>query len=195
MYKIIKQVETKFIIEKSKFICLVFECLSHEQQNDILKEVRRKHSSATHICFASLIFDKNQLLSYSTDDREPSGTAGVQILQALKEQDMINTLCIVVRYFGGIKLGVAGLGRAYKETALSGLLDNKKEVSLKNKCLINCDYNDFNKIKPYLIQNNIELLQIQYDDKVQFYAYLDSIQQSNLKSFVDIKLLENSMYC
>lgn len=195
MFSVIEEKQTKIVIEKSKFFGYIFPCSSQEMQNEILKNIKRQNLSATHICFASLIYKNSCVTPMFSDDREPSGTAGAQILQALKEQDLINTLCVVVRYFGGIKLGVAGLGRAYKESALSTIYNNKKEVSLKTKFKVTCNFNNFNKIKPYLLQNGIEILEPSYIDNVTFFAFLNLPQQDYLKSMVEMQNLNEETYC
>lgn len=194
MNKIIKELKTKIVIEKSKFFCYIFFCSSHAMQTEILKQIKRENLSATHICYASLIYSPNGILQYSSDDGEPSGTAGLQILQALKEQELINTLCVVVRYFGGIKLGVSGLGRAYKESALSCMNENKREVTLKTKFKLLASYNNFNKIKPYLLETNTEILEQTFNNDVTFYAYLNSSQQEYLKNYATLENLNESNY-
>lgn len=195
MYKVINNKQTKIVIEKSKFISYIYACSSMQSQNDILKEVKRQHLSATHICFASLIYQNSQIIPSFSDDREPSGTAGAQILQALKEQELINTLCVVVRYFGGIKLGVAGLGRAYKEGALSTIFNNKQQVTLKTKFKLTCAFNEYNKIKPYLDKNNVETINLEFSNNVNFQAFLSEEEQNYLQNYATLENLQEKTYC
>ena len=195
MYIVIDKKQTKIVIEKSKFIAIVYPCFSVQNQASILKEIKKHHLSATHICYASVIYENGQVLPSFSDDREPSGTAGAQILQALKEQEFVNTLCVVVRYFGGIKLGISGLGRAYKESALSVLLDNKQLVVLKSKYTISCGFNVFNKIKPYLQENSIELINAEYTHMVTFCAYLSNNQKGYLQNLVTLTEVGETRYC
>ena len=182
MYTLLNQKENKLVIEKSKFISYIFSCSSQEEQTSLLKQLKREHLSATHICYASIYFSNNQILNYSSDDREPSGTAGLQILQALKENNMINVLCVVVRYFGGIKLGVAGLGRAYKDSALQVINENKKEVCLRTKYNVVCDYNQYSFIKSYLDKNFLKQEELKFDNDITFFVYLND---------KELKLVEN----
>ncbi|MBQ9793144.1 MAG: YigZ family protein [Clostridia bacterium] len=182
MFTIKTQMENKEVIEKSKFIAYIFNCNSLEEQSQILKNLKREHLSATHICYASNFYCGNQVLSYSSDDREPSGTAGIQILQAIKENDLINVFCAVVRYFGGIKLGVAGLGRAYKETALTVIEKNKKQVELRSRCKVECDYNQYQLIKKWIDKNNFEVIDIEYQDNVSFFIYLTDNEQNEAQN-------------
>ena len=183
MYTLQNQKENKLVIEKSKFISYIFSCSSQEEQTSLLKQLKREHLSATHICYASSFFSNNQILNYSSDDREPSGTAGLQILQALKENNMVNVLCVVVRYFGGIKLGVAGLGRAYKDSALQVIIDNKKEVCLRNKCNIICDYNQYSFIKSYMDKNFLKQEDLKFDNDISFFAYLNEDELKSVQNW------------
>lgn len=196
MYKLINQKETKTVIEKSKFFSFSYNCFSVEEYNSILKEIRRKNTSATHVCYACIIHSGNDFLYYSSDDGEPSGTAGLQILQALKENEMVNTLCIVVRYFGGIKLGVAGLGRAYKECALTTINENKKEVFLKKLYKVNCDYNQFNLLKKVFNKNNIEIFNEEFQNAISFNVYLSNLEYEKIDSlYISIEDLNCIKYC
>ncbi len=196
MFSLISCKEVKTVIEKSKFFSFSYNCYSIEEQNKILKEIKRNNLSATHICYASVIYKNNDVLCYSSDDGEPSGTAGLQILQALKENNMINVLCVVVRYFGGIKLGVAGLGRAYKDCALKTIIDNKYEVKLKKLYFITCDYNKYNVLKSYFVKNNIQISDLTFNNDVNFNAYLVEEEYEKIKDNVNsIQEKDDIRYC
>lgn len=186
MFKIVEQIEKKLVIEKSKFFGYIFDCDSLEKQTEILKDIKRKNLSATHVCYASRIFVNNDILQYSSDDREPSGTAGPQILNALRENNLINTLCVVVRYFGGIKLGVAGLGRAYKDCAALTIENNLKLVSLRTKYKLICNYNQFNIIKPFLDDKKLVAYEFEFQNEISFFVYLTESE----KDFLEDKSLE-----
>lgn len=194
MYKVLKEKQTKIVIEKSKFFGLIYPCNSINQQKEILKEVKRQNLSATHICHASLIYQNALITPSFSDDKEPSGTAGSQILQALKEQELVNALCVVVRCFGGIKLGVAGLGRAYKESAVSTIVDNKEPVTLKTNCKIITTFNNFDKIKSYLQQKNINIISPQYASEITFNAFLNEEEQSYINTLAQVELTKEQNY-
>lgn len=100
-------------IKKSKFIGLYYEVDTIEEVNLILEDVKKEHKKARHIPYAYKI-DNN---IKKTDDKEPSGTAGMPILNIIEKNNLNHTLIIVIRYFGGIKLGTGGLIRAYSTTA------------------------------------------------------------------------------
>jgi len=101
------------IIKKSRFMGYATHCTSWEEAQTILDSVKTDHPKSRHVCFGYMSGDTER----SSDDGEPSGTAGAPILNAIKGENLSDTLCIVVRYFGGIKLGAGGLIRAYGSAA------------------------------------------------------------------------------
>lgn len=103
-------------IKKSKFIGQKFNVSSIDDVNRILADIKKEHKKATHVCYAYRIVGK-EYLEKAFDDGEPSGTAGKPILNVIQKQDLKNVLVVIVRYFGGIKLGAGGLLRAYSKTA------------------------------------------------------------------------------
>lgn len=111
--------ENTIIIKKSKFICILSNVSNIKEAEEILDQVKLEHKKATHFPYAYII-DNNIKKS---DDKEPLNTAGLPILNVLQKKELNNILCIVVRYFGGIKLGHGGLIRAYYK-AVSETLKN-----------------------------------------------------------------------
>lgn len=108
------------VIEKSRFIAFVAHAEGEEAARGFLARVRALHPEATHVCYG-FVADRVGNLQRFSDDGEPSGTAGIPILGAIKAQDLKETAVAVVRYFGGIKLGAGGLLRAYAGVAAEGL--------------------------------------------------------------------------
>ncbi|HLR64691.1 MAG TPA: YigZ family protein [Pseudogracilibacillus sp.] len=102
----------EIIIQKSRFIGYVARVTTEEEAQAFIQSIKKKHFDATHNCSAYMIGDNNQIQK-ANDDGEPSGTAGVPMLEVLKRQDLKDTAVVVTRYFGGIKLGAGGLIRAY----------------------------------------------------------------------------------
>lgn len=112
MKTICKSVESELIIKNSRFITILFPINKKEDVKSLLEEVRKKYPKATHYCYAYKIFDYKKC----DDDGEPSNTAGMPILNVLEHENIENILCVVIRYFGGIKLGAGGLVRAYSKS-------------------------------------------------------------------------------
>lgn len=103
-------------IKKSKFIGCVYKVNSISDVTNIIESLKKEHKKATHICYAYKITDK-EYAEKAFDDGEPSGTAGKPILNVVNKQNLSNILVVVIRYFGGIKLGASGLFRAYSKCA------------------------------------------------------------------------------
>lgn len=104
-------------VKDSKFIGYCFPVATKSEAERKIAEVTRQHKKATHVCWAYRVYENNQLLYYAQDAGEPHGSAGAPILKALTGRELVNTICIIVRYFGGTKLGIGGLIRAYGSTA------------------------------------------------------------------------------
>lgn len=112
------------LVKKSKFLSFVFLVKSEAEVADILAYLKKQHPKAKHIVYSYRLLEKGQLKERLHNDREPSSSAGLPLYNLLKSQDIINCLLVVVRYFGGIKLGVGGLVRAYTASAKLVLQDN-----------------------------------------------------------------------
>lgn len=147
--------ETKtneIIIHKSKFITIITPINSKEEITKTLNKVKKEYKDATHYCFAYIIDSEEKC----DDNGEPSGTAGLPILKVLKINNLTNVLCLVVRYFGGIKLGAGGLIRAYSTSASEAL----------NKCTIKDIKSGFNITITFPYQNLKQIDHILKDKKV-----------------------------
>ena len=112
-YKTIKQAaKDEFIVNKSRFIGYACPCETEEEALAFLKRIREKHRDATHNCYAYVIGANAGIMRYS-DDGEPGGTAGLPMMEVLKNRSVVNCCVVVTRYFGGVLLGAGGLVRAY----------------------------------------------------------------------------------
>lgn len=109
------ETENEVIIERSKFISYTKKCETEEQARAFLEEKRKAHPFATHNCYA-YVTERGKIARFS-DDGEPQGTAGQPILEVIKSRKLLDTIVVVTRYFGGIKLGAGGLVRAYSSGA------------------------------------------------------------------------------
>ncbi|HPC35490.1 MAG TPA: YigZ family protein [Candidatus Marinimicrobia bacterium] len=109
--------EIMLTVIDSKFIGYCFPVADKSEAVQKIAEISQKHRKATHICWAYRVYENNQLLYYAHDAGEPHGSAGAPILKALTSRQLVKALVVVVRYFGGTKLGIGGLIRAYGTTA------------------------------------------------------------------------------
>ena len=143
MFTIDKNNEEEIVIKNSKFIGLIYKVDNEDDIKEILNSLRTKYKDATHITYAYKLKDKQKC----SDDGEPTGTAGTPIMEVINKNDLINILIVVIRYFGGIKLGAGGLIRAYSKAA--------REV-LK-KCVLE-EYINYNYYKLITDYDNLKLL-------------------------------------
>lgn len=177
----------ELIIKKSKFITLTYNLSNKEDINKKLEQLRNKYKDATHICYAYIIENQEKY----EDDGEPSGTAGMPILNILQKENLNNVLCVVVRYFGGIKLGAGGLVRAYSKACKETIITKTLEKGVKVKITFN--YNDIKKID-YLLKKT-KIIDKIYDIKTSYVflvnedIYMNIID--NLKQISDIDIVEN----
>lgn len=116
---------SKYEINKSIFICCLYKINSIDEVKTYLEEAKNNFKDATHYTYAYIIDEARK----SSDDGEPGGTAGVPIMEVLLKHELNYVLCIVIRYFGGIKLGTGGLVRAYRKSACIGI-DNSALLNL-----------------------------------------------------------------
>ena len=112
MYIIRNNIDDEQIIKNSRFITRLVKITKKDEVEDILNNVKKEYPKATHYCYAYIVNDYKK----ASDDGEPGGTAGMPILNVLEKEDMTSVIAIVVRYFGGIKLGAGGLVRAYSSS-------------------------------------------------------------------------------
>ncbi|MBQ2768409.1 MAG: YigZ family protein [Clostridia bacterium] len=160
--------ESEKIIEKSRFLTYSAHVESEEEARAFIAEIRGKHSLATHVCYA-FIADKTGNLQRFSDDGEPQGTAGVPILEVLKNKKLFETAVAVVRYFGGIKLGAGGLVRAYSSSAAENL--DGADIRVLEMCQqwrIEVDYTGIDGVQKYLSTHTCTLLSTDYGEKVCF---------------------------
>ncbi len=163
MYTIKQNSFNEFIVKNSKFISLSFKVDSINEVTDILNSIKLEYEHATHYTYAYLI---DGFCKYD-DDNEPSKTSGFQILDLLEKRQLNHILCVVVRYFGGIKLGVGGLSRAYRKAANDVLLKSGIiELVEAYKVLLSFDYKNVKDID-YLLKN-AKIIDKKFNDKVEY---------------------------
>ena len=161
-YTTVKYAESKAVISRSKFLSFAYHVESEEQTMDILRTLRKTYYDATHVCYAS-VWDVYGNASRYSDDGEPGGTAGAPILDVIKASGLRQIMIVVVRYFGGVKLGTGGLTRAYSGGAADVIEAAEKEEYLL--CDIYRAETDFNSFRKLGFLNTFD---IEYTDKVCF---------------------------
>lgn len=185
-------IENEFIIKKSKFITKLYFVTSEIEIKNILDENKTEYKDATHICYAYILNNVERF----NDDSEPSGTAGMPILNVLKNNNLNNVLCVVIRYFGGIKLGAGGLIRAYC-SSVSEALNKTEIINVVNgkKIELTFSYDDIKKVNHII--NGINIVDKQFDENVK---YIIIVKEKNVNSLINqltelcnIKIKENTL--
>ena len=172
-YKTVKGYgEREIIISKSRFICYVNRAETEEEALSFIEKIKKMHPNATHNCSCYMIGEHNQIQK-ANDDGEPSGTAGIPMLEVLKKQNLQDTVVVVTRYFGGIKLGGGGLIRAYGKSTTEGL-DAAQVVERKLHHVMNVaiDYVWLGKVENEVRNSYYALRDIQYADGVELYVFV-----------------------
>lgn len=167
MYSIKEEVENTIIIKKSKFITKLYKINNLNEINNILSKVKKEYNDSTHICYAYILNGQEKCF----DDGEPSGTAGIPILNILKKNELTNIIAIVIRYFGGTKLGAGGLLRAYSNSIIEAL-KLTQVIELTEGYLIELEFKyDQVKLVEYIL-NDKKIINKEYNDNIIYNFYL-----------------------
>lgn len=179
-----KSVESTYKEKGSKFLSFLYPVTSVEEVKEYLTQLKKKYYDATHHCYAYIIgYDKETFRM--NDDGEPSSTAGKPIYGQLQSNDLTNVLLVVVRYFGGTKLGVSGLIKAYKESSAECIaLAEIVEKQVKHKYNIYFAYEDMNVVMNILKQNNAEQKNQIFDLNCQIEVLIDKRNSSKFESSI-----------
>ena len=168
MYSIKGSLENTIIIKKSKFITKLIKVNNIDEVNKYLEEVKKEFKDSTHICYAYTVNGQEKCV----DDGEPSGTAGLPILNILKKNNLTNVLAIVIRYFGGIKLGAGGLVRAYSNS-VNDTLKLTDIIELEEGYLVELEFSyDQVKLVDYIL-NDKNVTNKEYNDNIIYKFYLN----------------------
>lgn len=187
MKTIINNVSSKTEINKSKFYCYIFKINNKNDINEKIELIKKQYKDATHYCYAYILDNAKKF----SDDGEPSKTAGMPILNVLEKKELDHVLCIVVRYFGGIKLGAGGLIRAYTNSVVNTISDdNIKELHNGFKIKITFSYDNLKYIDNLLSNYDIEKSLFEEDITYIFYITENDFKkiETNLKN--KCKILE-----
>lgn len=160
-----EDVKTEIVVKKSKFICNLIKVETQEEAENIIKQIKKKYYDARHNCIAYRVIEEERILEKSSDDGEPSGTAGGPMLNILQKNNLCNVVVIVTRYFGGILLGTGGLVRAYSDAVLSTIdISEKLEKCMGLEAEAKIEYNNLESFKYYCKINNIFIENLEYSN-------------------------------
>jgi uncharacterized YigZ family protein len=174
--------EHEIVIEKSRFIAHISRAETEEDAIEFIQTIKKKHWNATHNCSAYLI-GEHDLIQKANDDGEPSGTAGVPILEVLKKRKLKDTVVVITRYFGGIKLGAGGLIRAYGKSTSEGLnVIGVVERKLMQIVHVKVDYTWIGKLENELRASIYEIKEIHYLEVVEFEVF---VEEANVEKFTE----------
>jgi len=167
-YNVIKENgSSEIVVTKSRFIGNLVSISSASEAEEFINTVRKKYNDARHNCWAYIVMEGGQIINKCSDDGEPSGTAGRPILSIMEGAGLVNAVCTVTRYFGGVLLGTGGLVRAYSDAA-SGALENANVSPIRRGVYITfvCDYPDEGGIRRLLESEDYAITDSGYTDKV-----------------------------
>lgn len=168
----------EYIIKGSKFISLIYRVYDKDEVNNILKNIKNGYPNATHYCYGYVINNDVK----ANDDNEPSGTAGYPILNQITNNNLNYTLIVVVRYFGGVKLGAGLLTRTYAKVARE-IINKDNIIKLEKGYDIDIifDYNDIKDID-YLLDNS-KIINKKFDENIIYNVYVDSDTLNKLNKY------------
>mgnify|MGYP000252659948 FL=1 len=160
-------------IKKSRFICHIKRVTTEEEAREFIQDVKKEHYKATHNCSAFILGERSEM-KRSSDDGEPSGTAGVPMLGVLENHQLTNVCAVVTRYFGGIKLGAGGLIRAYASSvALAikeiGSVHIKEQLGLR----LTLSYSQYQELPNFLKANHLQEQDTSFTEQVQTTIFVD----------------------
>lgn len=184
----------EIIIKNSRFICYLYKIKDLNDISNNLNNIKSIHKDATHYCYAYILNDQKK----SSDDGEPSGTAGFPILKVLENNNLNNILAIVIRYFGGIKLGAGGLVRAYTKSVTNTLTENNI-ISLTHGYNLTIEFN-YNQIKEidYLLKD-ITINNKEFNNTITYNIdipinFLETIKLNNINYLINKEILIEDNY-
>ena len=169
-------------IKKSRFICHIKRVTTEDEARNFIQAVKKEHYKATHNCSAFIVGERSEI-KRTSDDGEPSGTAGIPMLGVLENHNLTNVCVVVTRYFGGIKLGAGGLIRAYAgSVALAvkeiGIIEIKEQAGIQ----IHMTYAQYQEYGNFLKEHNLIELETNFTDQVDTMIYVDKEEKENIKS-------------
>lgn len=191
MYFVKEETSSTYEEKKSKFIAYL---TPYNQFDSLMKKLREEHPKARHFVYAYRYLNEfNQIVENSSDDGEPRGTSGKPSLNVLAGNELINSAVIIIRYFGGIKLGTGGLVRAYSD-AVNLVINNSELIKYedKQKVTLKVDYSRLSKIEYILNELEIEVSNKEFQNEVTLLLLVTKEQKLELENQLPIDLQLNN---
>ena len=174
-------------IKKSRFICHIKRVTTEDEAREFINTIKKEHYTATHNCSAFILGERSEM-KRSSDDGEPSGTAGVPMLGVLENHQLTNVCAVVTRYFGGIKLGAGGLIRAYAgSVALAikeiGIVHIKEQLGLR----LTLSYSQYQELPNFLKAKQLQEQDTAFTDQVQTTIFVDKDDKDSvIESLIEL---------
>ena len=185
--------KSELVVNKSKFIGYSIISRSREQFLDKVGEIKKNNLSSSHTVFG-LRIKKNIIEPHFSDDGEPSGTAGRTLINILESKKIINCGLAVVRYYGGINLGMGGLARAYSQAGIGALINSKIAIFINyNNYKISIKYNKLQKLINVIYKNKGKIYEKKFKEKVEVFTSLPIEAEKLIKEefkMIDITLID-----
>jgi uncharacterized YigZ family protein len=176
---ILAEVESEISVKGSKFISFLYPVETEFLALERLQALKAKFHDATHHCYA---YKVEAGIERFNDDGEPSGSAGKPILASLKGRNLCNVLCAVVRYFGGTKLGVGGLSRAYSEASAAAIEKSKIITKiLTDEISLEFPYEMTGAVEHYIAANSAKITQREFGNDA---IVTCAVRKSGVKNFI-----------
>lgn len=183
-----ENIQTEITVQKSKFICNLIRVDTQKEAEEIIKVTKKKYHDARHNCIAYRIKQNDQIIEKSSDDGEPSGTAGQPMLNILEKNYFCNVVAVITRYFGGILLGTGGLVRAYSDCLLQAMSScNKIEMCMGYEFEATLKYNNLDSFKYYCKINDIFIEELNYSEIVICKIQIEDNKKEKLIEDFDTK--------
>ena len=180
--------QTQVVEKKSRFIAEIYPVTNIQEVQNKIKEIKKKYYDAKHHCIAYRIIEEGRVIERASDDGEPSGTAGLPMLNILKGNNLCNVLVVVTRYFGGILLGTGGLVRAYSE-ATNLVIQKSKMINITEgyEMILKLEYNNLDVFNYYCKNNNIKILNIEYAENIRIKIEMETDKKEILMKDIENK--------
>ena len=192
---ILKDEEAEIVEKKSKFIANIIYVENVEQAEEKIKSIKKKYYDAKHNCVAYRVIQNGQVVEKSSDDGEPSGTAGGPMLNILQKNNLCNIVVVVTRYFGGILLGTGGLVRAYSDATQKAIEKSIKVHKVNGvEIEVKLDYSNLEIFKYYCKNKEINITKIDYYDDIVLKIEMEKNRKNAFLEDVEIKTLNVKEY-